>query len=134
MLQLASIVLGAALSTVPCLHSHVEGVSPVWTTATMAEEVAVEGVVKSADLKGGSIVLSNGSKSITLRTDKSTVYQRDGKPVPVAEVVVVGTRVRIVHTDALATRIEPVAETPPAKAPGRSPSPAKPKAPAKPKG
>lgn len=135
MLTTASLVAIAVLgAAVPAAAIPTTSTSPLSVVAAMlAEEVAVEGTVKSVDAKGGTIVLSNGKKSITVRTDKSTTYERDGKSVPMTELVVVGARVRVVHKDALASRVEPVAETPPSKPPGRSPTPEKPKSPVQPR-
>lgn len=117
-------VLSAFVLAVPglALGSAAPAVRPA--ARALADEASVEGVVKSADPKAATFVLVGGGKDIVIRLDKDTKYVRDGADSKMADVVVANARVKVIHDDGLASRIEYLAAPPPV--------PAKPKAPAKP--
>ena len=112
------------------LHAH--ATTPVASSAAFADEASVEGAVKSFDPKAATFVLIGGGKDIVIRLDKDTKYVRDGADSKQADVVVVNARVKVIHEDGLATRIEYLAATSTPPPPTKPKSPAKPGSPTKP--
>ena len=111
---------------------NARAVTSVAPPVAIADEASVEGAVKSLDSKAATFVLIGGGKDIVIRLDKDTKYVRDGADSKQADVVVVNARVKVIHEDGLATRIEYLAATSTPPPPTKPKSPAKPGSPTKP--
>ncbi|MFO0874859.1 MAG: hypothetical protein U0575_12935 [Phycisphaerales bacterium] len=130
-------MLAPGLASAPLILGAAAAIA-IAAPARAADEASVEGTIRSVDAKAAIFVLNVANRDLTIRIDKNTRYVRDGKDVPMADVVKAKAQVKVVHNDGLAFRIEAVDSaapakpaTPPAKPPAKPAAPP-PKSPSKP--